>query len=232
MNGQPEIQEELKSCLLRRDYVGYREQLRQLQLGTELERGLEGILRLRGGQEICDQALELSSNETAKASIRHLCEIWDVLNAYDVCEHVLIDLTMIGDFSYYTGMTFEGYAAELGFPVASGGRYDNLLSQFGRPAPATGFALKTTRILDLIRTGQGEEKKRILIGYDAQSREGALLAAKRYREQGDVVVTERVENWDNWAPGASGAPLPVTYKGNSYSAVVPFQSSRIKGGTV
>ncbi|WP_036709588.1 ATP phosphoribosyltransferase regulatory subunit [Paenibacillus pinihumi] len=232
LNGQPEIQEELKSCLLRRDYVGYREQLRQLQLGTELERGLEGILRLRGGQEICDQALELSSNETAKASIRHLCEIWDVLNAYDVCEHVLIDLTMIGDFSYYTGMTFEGYAAELGFPVASGGRYDNLLSQFGRPAPATGFALKTTRILDLIRTGQGEEKKRILIGYDAQSREGALLAAKRYREQGDVVVTERVENWDNWAPGASGAPLPVTYKGNSYSAVVPFQSSRIKGGTV
>ena len=28
--------------------------------------------------------------------------------AYGVSEHVLIDLTMIGDFSYYTGMTFEG----------------------------------------------------------------------------------------------------------------------------
>ena len=57
----------------------------------------------------------------------------------------------------------------LGFPVASGGRYDNLLKQFGRPAPATGFAIKTTRILELIGDGKGDkpEQERILIGYDA-----------------------------------------------------------------
>ena len=148
----------------------------RLSLAEPVQRELEGILRLRGGQEICDQALQLSSDATAQASIRHLCEMWDVLEAYGVCEHVLIDLTMIGDFPYYTGMTFEGYAADLGFPVASGGRYDNLLKQFGRPAPATGFALKTTRILELIGDGKGDkpEQERILIGYDASGRAAAL----------------------------------------------------------
>ena len=29
-------------------------------------------------------------------------------------------------------MTFEGNSADLAFPVCSGGRYDNLLAQFGR----------------------------------------------------------------------------------------------------
>ncbi|GFN33695.1 ATP phosphoribosyltransferase regulatory subunit [Paenibacillus xylaniclasticus] len=194
--GQLDAQEALKSCLLGRDYVGYRERIRSLSLAEPVQRELEGILRLRGGQEICDQAMELSGDATAKSAIRHLCEIWDVLKAYGVCDHVLIDLTMIGDFSYYTGMTFEGYAADLGFPVVSGGRYDNLLTQFGRPAPATGFAIKTTRVLELLDGEEDEQPKRVCIGYDAAGREAALAEAQRMRTQGVVVVTERIEAGD------------------------------------
>ncbi|MGO4111602.1 ATP phosphoribosyltransferase regulatory subunit [Paenibacillus sp. YAF4_2] len=219
--GRGEAQEQLKSCLLNRDYVGYRESLRELELEEPVQRELEGILRLRGGQEICEQALELSADATAQKSIRHLCEIWDVLKAYGVCEHVLIDLTMIGDFSYYTGMTFEGYAADLGFPVASGGRYDNLLSQFGRPAPATGFALKTTRILELVGAEEDTAgKERVLIGYDGQGRAEALGSAQQLREQGTAVVTERMaaEDWNGLVEGS------FTYKGVAYTKGMPFIS--------
>ncbi|GMK39234.1 ATP phosphoribosyltransferase regulatory subunit [Paenibacillus sp. CCS19] len=191
--GRPEAQEALKACLLGRDYVGYRELLRSLSLAEPVLKELEGILRLRGGQEICNQALQLSGTETAKASIQHLCEIWDVLKAYGVCENVLIDLTMIGDFSYYTGMTFEGYAADLGFPVVSGGRYDNLLTQFGRPAPATGFAIKTTRVLELLDGVEEAQPERVLISYDTNGRAAALEEAQRLRSEGVIVVTERVE---------------------------------------
>ncbi|WP_338554028.1 ATP phosphoribosyltransferase regulatory subunit [Paenibacillus sp. KS-LC4] len=193
LSGREEEQEQLKACLLGRDYVGYREQLRQLALEEPVQRELEGILRLRGGQEVCKQALELSADETAQASIQHLCEMWDVLDAYGLSEHVLIDLTMIGDFSYYTGMTFEGYAADLGFPVVSGGRYDNLLAQFGRPAPATGFALKTTRILEVLGNEDEPAKaERVLIGYDETERKAALAIAQQLRGQGTAVVTERI----------------------------------------
>ncbi|MEK4061846.1 MULTISPECIES: ATP phosphoribosyltransferase regulatory subunit [Paenibacillus] len=188
--GLPEAQEELKSHLLNRDYVAFRETLRRLDLKEAQKRELDGLLRLRGGKEICGQALELSSHPLARTSIEHLCKVWEVLVSYGVSQHVLIDLTMIGDFSYYTGMTFEGYASELGFPVCSGGRYNNLLQQFGRPIPSTGFSLKTNRILDGVSGMPEEAELPVLIQYDALRRTEGLEEAARLRAQGRIVVTK------------------------------------------
>lgn len=186
---QTDVRETLRAGLLQRDYVGYRETLAKLELSPSQRLELEGILRLRGGREICGQALELSASPLAQASIMHLCKVYDVLEDYGVAEHVVIDLTMIGDFSYYTGLIFEGYAADVGFPVCSGGRYDNLLQQFGRPAPATGFALKTNRILDGAGGLKPEEQKTVLLVYTADHRQGALREAERLRAAGQAVVT-------------------------------------------
>ncbi len=189
--GRPEEQQALKECLLARDFVGYRERVRRLELPSVGAEELEGMLRLRGGEEICVEALRLSKNEEATASIRHLCEVWSILQDYGVSEHVLIDLTMIGDFDYYTGMIFEGYAAELGFPVCSGGRYDKLLKQFGRPAAATGFALKTNRILEAIGGRSAASPDRALVLFAAARRQEALQHAGVLREGGAAVVTVR-----------------------------------------
>ncbi|WP_248929512.1 ATP phosphoribosyltransferase regulatory subunit [Paenibacillus hamazuiensis] len=197
--GRGDAQTALKDCLLGRDYVGYREKLKQLGLSDEARSQLESLLRLRGGDEICRQAQQLTRDPLAQQSIEHLCQIWDVLKAYGVSEHVSIDLTMIGDFSYYTGMTFEGYAADLGFPVCSGGRYDNLLGQFGRPAPATGFALKTNRIMEVALSDREEAPYRVLIVYDAAHREEAFRTAKEMRtRQGLTVETRLVTGRGDW----------------------------------
>ncbi len=187
---QADKQEALKERLLNRDFVGFREQLTSYQLSTAQLQELEGLLRLRGAQDICKQALEISSNPQAAAAIEHLCKVWEVLEAYGMSKYVMIDLTMIGNFSYYTGMVFEGYAAELGFPVCSGGRYDNLLAQFGRPLAATGFALKTNRILDGVQLPVPEQPKPVLIVYDESSRYEAFARAAELRLQGHMVVTE------------------------------------------
>ncbi len=189
LSGRGNEQQAMKKHLLDRDYVGFRKAIGDLAINDEQREVLEGILRLRGNKEICDQASELSSHPLAQASISHLCKVWEVLEAYGVSEHVLIDLTMIGDFSYYTGMTFEGYAAELGFPVCSGGRYNNLLRQFGRDVPATGFALKTNRILDGVKGAVDEEKHPVLIRYTSAERREGLARAAELREQGRAVVT-------------------------------------------
>ncbi|WP_274366148.1 ATP phosphoribosyltransferase regulatory subunit [Paenibacillus thermotolerans] len=191
-------QEELKDFLLRRDYVGYRDMLSRLGLASQHSAALEGILRLRGGQEVCEHAFALSENEKAREAIRHLCEVLDVLKAYDAVSDVIIDLTMTGTYNYHTGLTFEGYASDLGFPVLNGGRYDNLLGWFGRPAPATGFSLKTNRILEYVSSGSssggaGEEdgRRRVLIVYTAEHREEALRKSRELRTQPDTVVTTR-----------------------------------------
>jgi ATP phosphoribosyltransferase regulatory subunit len=219
--GQEEAQTALKDCLLKRDHVGYRELLAKLELPERLRLELEGVLRLRGGQEVCELALGLTHNTTAEASIRHLCEIWEVLKCYGVSEHVLIDLTNIGDFSYYTGMTFEGYAADLGFPVCSGGRYDNLLAQFGRPAPATGFALRTNRIMEVVSRDAVDESKRTLILYTASQREDALHHARTLRAKSGAVV-ETILVGEGEQPEVRLDGESYSYQGQSYQDVIQY----------
>jgi ATP phosphoribosyltransferase regulatory subunit len=219
LNGRENEQQTLKECLLNRDYVGYRQRLKGFALEESMLKELEGILRLRGGEEICDQARLLTKDELAQESIQHLCEIYEVLKAYGVSQHVLIDLTMIGDFSYYTGMTFEGYAANLGFPVVSGGRYDNLLRQFGRPAPATGFALKTTRILEASQEIP-EQPQRLLVLYDAAKRvDGLRFAGELRSRQGVRVETRCVASAPQLDRNENGCSL---YDGNGYDEVFTF----------
>ncbi|MGE7828479.1 ATP phosphoribosyltransferase regulatory subunit [Paenibacillus sp. NPDC093718] len=211
-----EDQESLKQDLLNRDYVGYRNTIASLRLTGTQQDQLEGILKLRGGREIAGQALEISSNDLARASIEHLCRVWEVLEAYGVSRHVLFDLTMLGDFSYYTGMTFEGYAAELGSPVASGGRYDKLLQQFGRAVPATGFALKTNRILDGVQGEEIAEELPILIRYTASYRKEGLAKASELRAQGHTVITSIMPDSANvrdaGVPVVSGSLLNRGYR--------------------
>lgn len=220
--GRTAEQELLKSCLLQRDHVGYRRELQALAIDESLRHELADILRLRGGQEVCEQARQLSRSTKVQQAMEHLCEVWDVLAAYGVQEHVLIDLTMIGDFTYYTGMTFEGYASNLGFPVCSGGRYDNLLAGFGRPAPATGFALKTTRILEVAE----EENRRLartIILYVPNRRAEALAAASKLRADGRIVVTALTdESSAARAQQAAGSGKPYVHQGVAYEEWIVF----------
>ncbi len=218
--GQPQAQEELKSHLLGRDYVAFRETLERLALPGNLKEEMEGLLRLRGGKEICGQALSLSGDPLARESILHLCRVWEVLEAYGVSEHVLIDLTMIGDFSYYTGMTFEGYASDLGFPVCSGGRYDNLLKQFGRDVPSTGFSLKTNRILDGVpEEAAADIALPVLVRYEAARRREALEAAARLRAEGRTVITRLVAAARE---GSSAAASEAAAPAEEYAEVVTY----------
>lgn len=217
-----EDQESLKQDLLNRDYVGYRNTIASLRLTESQQNQLEGILKLRGGREIAGQALEISSNDLARASIEHLCRVWEVLEAYGVSRHVLFDLTMLGDFSYYTGMTFEGYAAELGSPVASGGRYDKLLQQFGRAVPATGFALKTNRILDGVQGEEIAEELPILIRYTASYRKEGLAKASELRAQGHTVITSIIPDSANVRD--AGVPVvPGSLLNRGYREIITLQ---------
>jgi len=224
LSERTEDQESLKQDLLNRDYVGYRNTIAGLKLTEEQQNRLEEVLKLRGGREVAGQALDISSNELARASIEHLCKVWEVLEAYDAAKHVLFDLTMLGDFSYYTGMTFEGYAAELGSPVASGGRYDKLLQQFGRAIPATGFALKTTRILDGVQGEEIAEELPVLIRYTAAYRKAGLAKASELRAEGRTVITSLISDKDEANARAEGeAAVPGSMLHQGYQEIITFQ---------
>ncbi len=65
---------------------------------------------------------------------------------------VTIDLGDVRGFDYYTGVRFAGYAAGAPDAVLRGGRYDELIGRYGRPARATGFAIDIEALAHAQRT--------------------------------------------------------------------------------
>src|SRR5918997_1834936 len=91
-----------------------------------------------------------AGGEEALAALENLREILRHLAAYGALGAVILDLGLIGRHDYYTGAVFEAYAAGLGFTIANGGRYDNLLERFGQDLSATGFAIYLERLLSVL----------------------------------------------------------------------------------
>jgi ATP phosphoribosyltransferase regulatory subunit len=113
---------------------------------------------LIGGPEVLEEARALSTDLTqdsvAIAALDRLAEVYRLLQAYGVAERVILDLGEVRGMDYYTGISFRGVAPGLGWPIVSGGRYDNLVIHFGRPLAAIGFGLGIERAL-LVQSHQG-----------------------------------------------------------------------------
>ncbi|MGD9147791.1 MAG: ATP phosphoribosyltransferase regulatory subunit [Anaerolineae bacterium] len=113
---------------------------------------------LVGGPEVLEEAQDLSASLSqgtkALAALERLAEVYRLLQAYGVGERVILDLSEVRGMDYYTGITFRGVAPGLGWAVSSGGRYDELIANFGRPLAAVGFGLGIERAL-LIQGQQG-----------------------------------------------------------------------------
>jgi ATP phosphoribosyltransferase regulatory subunit len=68
---------------------------------------------------------------------------------------VSFDVTLQREVSYYTGIIFEGFAPGVGAPIVEGGRYDELLAQFGSGAPAIGCAVEVERVMAVLSYQMG-----------------------------------------------------------------------------
>ncbi len=128
--------------------------LRTTPLRTQQRRTTEELLALSGADAntIIDRADRLCLNYPMHKALENLRAIYALMDAQSLAQHIYIDLTEISNLGYYTGMTFEALTPELGFPIASGGRYDNLVGTFGPVHPAVGAAIEIDRIM-LARSG-------------------------------------------------------------------------------
>ncbi|MBI5232950.1 MAG: ATP phosphoribosyltransferase regulatory subunit [Deltaproteobacteria bacterium] len=101
------------------------------------------LTRLYGEDEVLISASEFAktvSDESLLKVVENLKEVISMIEAKGYKSHITIDLAEVRGFDYYTGMIFEGFGANLGRPLVSGGRYDTLLQRYGQTLAATGFA--------------------------------------------------------------------------------------------
>lgn len=180
------VRGDLSAALAARNFVEWR-RLAALALpsgpGSALLRDLPS---LRGGREVLSRiASEVSS---AAAACERLGRTLDLLAEQGVAGAVILDLGVLRDWSYYSGVVVEAYAPGVGSPIAMGGRYDGLGARFGCDRPAVGFAITLDLLHQaLIAAGAASAPPRpgvVLVG----GLDSDLAAAARVRAAGLPVV--------------------------------------------
>ena len=143
----------LKAVLNLKDQPGLEALLQSLSLEERRKNILRAIPHLTGGREVLKEARGLIRNERSVQSLDHLEEIYSIFDKLGLARHLTIDLGEVRGFDYYTGILFRAYIPQLGFEVASGGRYDGLAATFGEDLTAVGFSFSLDR-LEQIATPQ------------------------------------------------------------------------------
>jgi ATP phosphoribosyltransferase regulatory subunit len=189
------LRQELADALAAKDLVSY-ERIVAGRIEDEAARDvLLQVPRLRGGIRVLEEARALTSSEQALAALDNLQNIWKVVELYNVDSHLQIDLGLLLGQDYYSGAIFEGYAPNIGFPICSGGRYDELLGRFGRSTPATGFMIGIERVLDVLeKTMPEKQQERFWVIYEEPDRYPVIGFATYLRSKRFIVTAQRVEN--------------------------------------
>lgn len=133
----------------------------------DVESRLKQLFLLLADFDITDEDLDNAKKwavdypKVAKA-IDSLDELNQNVKAKGIKQFISFDLGMISNYEYYTGIIFAGYTYGLGEPIVKGGRYDNLLSNFDKDAPAIGFAFVVDQLLSAISVKKEVEEDRYL----------------------------------------------------------------------
>lgn len=166
-----------QAALYRRDFVT----LASLVGGapSHTRRALLDLPSLRGADAL-ERAQALG---VGKAAVEELRQVLEALRPYGVADQVEVDLGIIRDFDYYTGLVLEAYAPGSGAPLLGGGRYDQLLERFGTRRPAVGFAVDVERVLAACdRPPPAPEV--LEVAYEPGTREQALQWVRSARAAG------------------------------------------------
>lgn len=192
----------VRALLYQKDFVGLRALLERRGTSAKSVDALLALPVLRGPDAVAE-ARRLAGTPEGREVVRDLVEVQGMLDAYGVGGSVTVDLSIIRDFDYYTGIVFEGHTAALGVPLLGGGRYDRLLERFGAAHPATGFAVRIDRVLAAGRTGTEAWAPDVVLAFADGSRDAALVCARDLRARAFVVTVEVLgRRWEDVAQEA------------------------------
>ena len=186
---EKEILLEIRQLLINRNFYGIAEVLRKHQVKEQIREAFSLLSELTGGVEILERACNLAPNAQAKAAVERLGKIYEILTRYDIHRYITFDLSMSGNYGYYSGIIFRAYTYGTGDAIVRGGRYDHLLEKFGNKLPSIGFAIYINELLSALRRQEIEVTipTVTLLVYLSEDLARAIALAKEMRRAGEAV---------------------------------------------
>ncbi len=192
-----ETEDEIRELLLNKNFFGVEECVAGLSVGDDL-RELFGLL----GSFNLDEEMLRRAKDCAKkypdilGALKQLEELYGFLQIYGIEKYVSFELGIVSNYQYYTGIIFSGYTYGTGEPIVRGGRYDKLLSYYGKNAPAIGFAIVVDQLMSALSRQKIEidtPNNSALIVFDADHSADAIRKAMILRVQGMMVQTVQID---------------------------------------
>ena len=180
-----EMEEKLRELIENKNYFGVEELVMEQPIPQELKDAFLKLPELFGSLEEIQAAREFTKNPRALRAIDRLEEVNRILEYYDLSEYVSYDLGMLSQYQYYTGIIFKAYTYGTGDYIVNGGRYDKLLVQFGKDAPAVGFGISVDDLMLALSRQKIDTPVRVvntMILFEPESREQAIQLAKHFRD--------------------------------------------------
>ena len=146
-----EQEETLRELISNKNFFGVDEFIKELKLNDNLNYlfGLLGSFNFN--TEDIDAAKEKAADyPTILEALNGLEALSDYLRLYEIDKYISFELGIISKHHYYTGIIFSGYTFGTGEPIVNGGRYDNLLSHFGKNSPSIGFAIVVDSLMSAL----------------------------------------------------------------------------------
>lgn len=150
----------LRELLSNKNFLGVEAFIESMEVSCELKQLFGLLASFNTSSEDIKNARKWAENYPQVAeAVAVLDELNTILINKGIDNHISFELGMISDYQYYTGIIFAGYTFGDGEPIVKGGRYDKLLSHFGKDAPAIGFAFVVDQLLSAIKKDDNTNKE-------------------------------------------------------------------------
>ncbi len=183
----PELELELRDSISNKNYFLAETTMQANNIPDEVQDKILKVTEMFGSIDKILNASKLVKNERSINAINRLKALHDILSKLQMDRYLTYDIGMLSKYHYYTGVIFKAYSYGTGDAIGKGGRYDNLLSEFGKEAPAIGFAIVLDDLyLTLRRQGLNFEagKEALLLLYEKDHESEAYQKAEKYRKDG------------------------------------------------
>ncbi len=192
-----EEEEEIRILVANKNFFGLEEYLSDRKMKSDLKNVFLNLSELIGSGDMLARAKKMISNRKTDTALSRLEKVYKLLVCYGYEKYVSFDLSILAARNYYTGIIFAGYTYGTGDAIATGGRYDNLVKQFGKDTPSIGFAIDLDRLLLAMGRQKLEipvEEKSIYLLYENGSQKEAIDMAGQYRKDRMSVTLVRRNN--------------------------------------
>lgn len=181
----------LRELIESKNFFGVEELLDRLTVSQPLKEIFIRLPELQGDFEESERFVkERIESERIDKALDRLKKVEQIIGMYGYDKYITVDFSMLSTYSYYTGVIFRAYTYGNGQALASGGRYDGLVEQFGKKASAIGMGIVIDQLMLALERQDLRSRDRlggIILLYPQEMREKAHHLAVSLRGQSKEV---------------------------------------------